>query len=84
MTMTYPFPVLEDEFKGKKVLVTGGMNRVGYLLRNAELNDPATGMWTATGLMTRHREFHTATLLRSGMVLVGGGFKKRESRAAEL
>jgi NAD(P)-dependent dehydrogenase (short-subunit alcohol dehydrogenase family) len=29
MTMTYPFPVLEDEFKGKKVLVTGGTKGMG-------------------------------------------------------
>src|SRR6266852_7520765 len=29
MTMTYPFPVLGDEFKGKRVLVTGGTKGMG-------------------------------------------------------
>jgi NAD(P)-dependent dehydrogenase (short-subunit alcohol dehydrogenase family) len=31
MTMTYPFPVLADEFKGKRVLVTGGTKGMGKL-----------------------------------------------------
>src|SRR5260370_33065372 len=29
MTMTYPFPVSGDEFKGKRVLVTGGTRGMG-------------------------------------------------------
>ncbi len=29
MTMTYPFPVSGDEFKGKRVLVTGGTKGIG-------------------------------------------------------
>src|SRR3981081_1129466 len=29
MTMTYPFPVSADEFKGKRVLVTGGTKGMG-------------------------------------------------------
>ena len=29
MTMAYPFPVLTDEFKGKRVLVTGGTKGMG-------------------------------------------------------
>jgi FlaA1/EpsC-like NDP-sugar epimerase len=29
MTMTYPFPVSGDEFKGKRVLVTGGTKGMG-------------------------------------------------------
>src|SRR6476661_10527741 len=29
MTMTYPFPVSGDEFKGKRILVTGGTKGMG-------------------------------------------------------
>ena len=29
MTMAYPFPFLKDEFKGKRVLVTGGTKGMG-------------------------------------------------------
>ncbi|MCP4662844.1 MAG: hypothetical protein GY856_46215, partial [bacterium] len=54
-----------------KVLVAGGKNRSA--LASAELYDPATGTWTATGALANAREGHTATLLPSGQVLVAGG-----------
>src|ERR1044071_10341413 len=40
-----------------KVLVAGGISLhvVGNILRSAELYDPATGIWTATGDMTIER-----------------------------
>ncbi len=44
-----------------KVLITGGAN--GVADASAELYDPATGAFTATGSMTEARIGHTATLL---------------------
>ena len=32
MTATYPFPVSKDEFRGKRVLVTGGTKGMGQAM----------------------------------------------------
>jgi Ca2+-binding RTX toxin-like protein len=58
-----------------KVLVAGGFGE-GILpatLASAELYDPATDSWSATGSLNTARAQHTATLLPSGQVLVAGG-----------
>ena len=55
-----------------RVLVTGGMGPAGYT-DSAEVFDPATGEFTATGAMHAARACHTATLLPNGLVLVAGG-----------
>jgi len=58
-----------------KVLVAGGAgpNSCSTTTSTAELYDPVTGTWSATGNLNTARISHTATLLQSGQVLVAGG-----------
>lgn len=68
---------------GQVLVAGGGCNGTGYgcdsgsyeaSLNSAELFNPATGTWTRTSSMQYGREYFTATLLRTGKVLVAGGF----------
>jgi hypothetical protein len=54
-----------------KVLVAGG-GGLTQSLTSAELYDPVTGLWTATGSMSTPRDQFTLTTLRSGQVLAAG------------
>jgi Galactose oxidase, central domain len=60
-----------------KVLIAGGSTLVqlspASLAAVAELFDPGTGTFTATGSLNTPRDFHTATLLQNGKVLIAGG-----------
>jgi Kelch motif/Galactose oxidase, central domain len=64
-----------------RVLIAGGHTNGPLLppIRTAEIYDPATGTWSATGSMNEERELHTATLLSDGRVLVVGGTSDRSS-----
>lgn len=73
-----------------KVLIAGGSNcffsyyyyySCGGDLDTAELYDPTTGTFSATGKMTTARTLHTATLLKSGKVLLAGGASTTGSSA---
>jgi large repetitive protein len=66
--------------KDGRILFAGGVQYsidAGKLvltrLATAELYDPTTGTFTATGSMTHPRLDHVATLLDSGEVLIAGG-----------
>jgi hypothetical protein len=62
---------------GDRVLVAGGYNTLDGVVASAELYDPAappSHPWTPVGDMKASRTEHTATVLRSGKVLVTGGF----------
>jgi hypothetical protein len=58
-----------------RVLLTGGDQNAGFRsqLASAEIYDPGSGTFTATGSMSTPREGHTATMLRDGRVLIAGG-----------
>jgi WD40 repeat protein len=59
-----------------KVLITGGYSGTvppWSILSTAELYEPSTGTFAATGSMGTERKDHTATLLSTGRVLVVGG-----------
>jgi hypothetical protein len=59
------------------VLLTGGdtlSSNTFTGLASAELFNPTSGTFSATGSMGTDRQYHTATLLNDGRVLVIGGF----------
>jgi hypothetical protein len=74
-----------------RVLVAGGGRQADQYTRlaSAELYDPRTGSWSATGKMAAPRSGATATLLPDGRVLVTGGKKtfggsERGTASAEI
>jgi len=75
-----------------QVLIAGGiLYSNGPTIRNAELYDPATGKFTATGPIKVTRAMHTATLIAggplAGNVLIAGGISDEsagDTASAEL
>jgi len=63
-----------------RILITGGMSGI----RTAEIFDPVTNTYLATGPMQTGRAGHTATLLANGKVLVAGGYNGNYLDSAEL
>jgi hypothetical protein len=55
------------------VLVTGGRNAAGAVVKTCDLYDEVAGTWAATSAMGIERERHVAVLLADGRVLVAGG-----------
>jgi|ERR1022692_1853347 hypothetical protein len=71
-----------------KVLIVGGLGHVANAmmpvsLSSTELYDPSSNSWSPSGALAVAREFHTATLLPTGKVLVAGG-KKAAQKAIML
>jgi len=59
-----------------RVLIIGGCDgakKSDRVLSTAELYDPKTGKFTYTGSLNIARQYHTATLLKDGRVLIAGG-----------
>jgi len=70
-----------------KVLIaeTWATGANGYVsLGHAELYDPDTGTFAATGDMTAARAGGIATLLNNGKVLIAGGWVTPEGRAVDI
>jgi hypothetical protein len=57
-----------------RVLIAGGMVHNHDVLATAEVFDPTTRAFTATGSMPEPRMSHSATLLADGRVLLAGGY----------
>jgi len=64
-----------------KALITGGASGRA-LLASAELYDPSTRNFVATGSMHWARVGFTATLPRNGKVLIAGGYVEHHKRSA--
>ncbi len=65
-----------------RVLFAGGSSDSSGALSSAELYDPATGTFAATGRMATAKAIPTATLLSDGTVLISGGLAQGDATKA--
>jgi hypothetical protein len=71
--------------KDGRVLIAGGLDSTGYnALSSAEIYDPATDTFAATGSMATVRETFNAVSLQNGRVLMVGGAGSGVLASAEL
>ena len=68
-----------------KALVAGGRDKYN-ITSYSRLYDSSTNSWpfAGAGHMNNVREFHTATLLRNGQVLVAGGYVVSNGTVTQL
>jgi Galactose oxidase, central domain/Kelch motif len=69
-----------------RVLIAGGVSITGgqgTVLASAEIYTPSTGQFTVTGSLNRARQYHTATLLQDGTVLIAGGLDNNNNVSYE-
>jgi hypothetical protein len=69
-----------------RVLIAGGFTAApggGQATDYAELFDPLTNAFAATGPMMSTRDSHTATMLPDGRVLIAGGWNGRRADATD-
>ena len=66
------------------VLAVGGYDASTGNHASAELYNPLTGTWCATGAMGQDRYEHTATMLPGGRVLITAGFSTASQYTAEV
>ena len=72
-----------------RVLIAGGFGglasqAISNPRASAEVYDPATQSFTATGTMMKPRYGYTATLLRDGKVLIAGGRNGSSGSSVEV
>ena len=69
-----------------RVLIAGGTDKSGgggAATASTELYDPSTGTFTPAGAMLSDRAQHTATGLKSGRVLIAGGWNGHAADASD-
>ena len=70
--------------KDGTVLIAGGFEAWPTPVADAELFDPATGVFTVAGSMVAPRIWHSAVLLEDGRVLIVGGYSKPKNVPVDL